>query len=330
MTLQWVVIASALLSLLLVGLVRRYAVRRALLDVPSERSSHRVPTPRGGGLGVVVACLVPVIVALRPMQRGAWSLAAALTGVAAVAVIGWLDDRGSLPVAPRLTVHLLAGLAVAWLATGVPGPFGVIGVAGAMWWVFWTASAINVTNFMDGIDGLIGLQALVFGGHLLLLHGGGEATVIGAALAGSAAGFLAWNWAPARIFMGDVGSASLGVLMVVAGVLVQQRTGLPTSVVFLPLYPLFLDATVTLFRRWRRGDRLVEAHRTHLYQRLANEGWGHARVSLLYGVAAASGIVVSSFDVPVRTVALLSYFGAVALAGFLLDRGLGKRVKASS
>ena len=321
MSVAWVMAAAAMLSLVLVGLVRHYALRRAILDMPSERSSHSVPTPRGGGLGMVVACLVVVLAVTRPIPRGEWALAAALIGAAAVAVLGWRDDHGSLPVAPRLTVHLLAGLAVAWLALGVPGPFGIVGAAGAAWWVFWTMSAINVTNFMDGIDGLIGLQAVVFGLHLVQLHPGADAVVLGAAMAGAAAGFLAWNWAPARIFMGDVGSAALGVLVVVGGLLAQRGSGLPISVAFLPLFPIFLDATVTLLRRWRRRERLTQAHRSHLYQRLANGGWGHARVSLLYGVAAATGIVVSRVPAaPMRLVAAASYFGAVGLAGFLLDR----------
>jgi len=329
MSVAWTTAIAAALSLVLVGVVRRYALRQALLDVPSERRSHRGPTPRGGGLGMLAASLGVSVFVLRPVLRDEWSLATALLGAVAVAIVGWLDDHGSLPVAPRLTVHLLAGLAVAWLALGVPGPFGIVGVAGAAWWVFWTVSSINVTNFMDGIDGLIGLQALVFGAHVVQLRAGSDATILGAAIAGSAAGFLAWNWSPARIFMGDVGSASLGALMVVAGVLAQRDGGVPISLAFLTLFPLFLDATVTLLRRWRSGEPLTQAHRSHLYQRLANGGWGHARVSLLYGVAAAAGLVVSSIaEGPRRPYALAFYFGTVALAGFLLDRfgtGFGRR-----
>lgn len=322
MSVASVAASGALLSLALVGIVRRYALRRALLDVPSDRSSHTVPTPRGGGLGMIVACLLVVVVALRSGLRAEWALSATLVGAAAVAVIGWLDDHGSLGVAPRLAVHLLAGLAVAWLARGVPGPLGLVGAAAAAWWVFWTVSSINVTNFMDGIDGMIGLQVLVFGVHIARLDSGlGEASIVAAALAGSGLGFLAWNWAPARIFMGDVGSAALGMLLVVTGVLAQRAGHWPVSIVFLPLFPIFLDAAVTLLRRWRSGEPLTQAHRSHLYQRLANGGWGHARVSLLYGVAAAAGLVVSSIAEGSRRPYLLAfYFGTIALAGFLLDR----------
>jgi Fuc2NAc and GlcNAc transferase len=322
MSLAWVAAFGALLSLVLVGVVRRYALRRALLDVPSDRSSHTEPTPRGGGLGLIVACLLVVVVALRSGLRADWALSATLVAAAAVAVVGWLDDHGSLDVAPRLAVHLLAGLAVGWLARGVPGPLGLVGAAAAAWWVLWTVSSINVTNFLDGIDGMIGLQVLVFGLHIARLDAGhGSASILAAALVGSALGFLAWNWAPARVFMGDVGSAALGMLLVVTGVLAQRTGHWPVNLVFLPLFPIFLDAAVTLLRRWRRGASLTQAHRSHLYQRLANGGWGHARVSLVYGVAAATGLVVSAFaEGPRGPYVLACYFGTVALAGFLLDR----------
>jgi Fuc2NAc and GlcNAc transferase len=328
MSAAWLGALAAIASALLVGVVRWYARRGALLDVPSARSSHRVPTPRGGGLGVVAVCLLAFMM-VRMGGRPDGALVLVLTAAAAVAVIGWLDDHGSLPVAPRLAVHVLAGLAVAWLARGVPGPLGLVGVAGAAWWAFWTVSAINVTNFIDGIDGLIGLQVLVFGLHVALLGGGPDATTLGVLLAGGAAGFLAWNWAPARIFLGDVGSAPLGVLMVVAGVLAQRGAGLPITPVFAPLFPIFLDAAATLVARWRRGERLTQAHRSHLYQRLANGGWGHARTSAVYGVAAAGGVVAAHVPPPARPVVLAAYFLAVVACGVLLHRGAEARSRAA-
>lgn len=121
--------------------------------------------------------------------------------------------------------------------------------------------------------------------------------------------------------MGDVGSAAVGMLLVVTGVLAQRAGHWPVSLVFLPLFPIFLDAAVTLVRRWRSGEPLTQAHRSHLYQRLANGGWGHARVSLLYGVAAGAGLVVSVIaEGPRRPYVLAFYFGTVTLAGFVLDR----------
>jgi Fuc2NAc and GlcNAc transferase len=318
---------SAALSALLVGVVRRYAMSRAVLDLPTDRSSHRVPTPRGGGLGVVLACLG--VFAFAVLRSGALSpqLVALLIAAGLVASIGWLDDHRPLAVTPRLLSHLVAGAVVAWLAGGAAGPFGVAGLAGAMWWILWTVSSINVTNFMDGIDGLIGLQALVFGVHVLLLGGPTAPTAMaGATLAGAAAGFLVWNWAPARIFLGDVGSGTLGLLLAAFGVLLQAAAGVPTAVAFLPLFPLFADAAVTLWRRWRRGERLTTAHRSHLYQRLANGGWGHSAVALAYGAAAAvgSGVVIAS-PAHWHTGLVLAYIAAVVLAGVWLEGRSGGR-----
>lgn len=317
---------AALLSLALVGLVRRYALRREVLDHPSERSSHAVPTPRGGGLGVVLAFLAVAGVSLAGPGTPEPGLLLALGATIAVALIGWIDDHRPLAVAPRMLAHLAAAAALAWFARDVPGPAGAVGLVAALWWLFWTVSAINVTNFMDGIDGLIGLQALVFGVHVVVLARGGPAATLGAALAGAAAGFLAWNWAPARIFLGDVGSAAIGYLMALLGVLLGRDAGVPVVAAFLPLYPIFLDAAATLVRRGRAGASLTQAHRDHLYQRLANQGWGHARVSALYGVAAAIGVFVARWNVPaVHPLPTASYFAAVALAGFLLDQTAGRQ-----
>ena len=318
---------AATLSAILVGVVRRYATSRAVLDVPSERSSHRVPTPRGGGLGVVVACLG--VLALAALRSGTVSpqLVAVLLAGGLVAGIGWLDDHRPLGVAPRLLSHIVAGAVVAWLAVGVTGPFGVVGLAGAMWWIVWTVSSINVANFMDGIDGLIGLQVFVFGVHVLLLAGTAvPAAMAGATLAGAAAGFLVWNWAPARIFLGDVGSGTLGLLLAAFGVLAQAAAGVPTAVAFLPLFPIFADAAVTLWRRWRRGERLTTAHRSHLYQRLANGECGHAAVALGYGAAAALGSAVAvASPADWRTGLAWAYIAAVVLAGAWLDGRTGWR-----
>jgi UDP-N-acetylmuramyl pentapeptide phosphotransferase/UDP-N-acetylglucosamine-1-phosphate transferase len=155
-------------------------------------------------------------------------------------------------------------------------------------------SAINVVNFMDGIDGLIGSQLALYGAYVALLAPAGSVpALLGVAVAGASLGFLRSNWAPAAIFLGDVGSGAYGVLAVLAG-LGLVSAGEPTTIVraYLPLFPLFLDATVTLVRRARAGERLATPHRSHLYQRLANGPWGHARTTLAYGAAAAIGCAV--------------------------------------
>ena len=200
--------ASAMLAGLLVSLVLRYAVRAAVLDHPSDRSSHSVPTPRGGGLGLISAFLL-VFSVWAPVWDVDWQVVVGLGGVALTALVGWKDDHGGLNVATRLAAHVIAGALLVPLALSPTPVPNWLGAGAAIWWVFWTVSAINVVNFMDGIDGLIGLQALVFGLHISILGtDSGLARAFGVALAGAALGFLVWNWAPAKIFLGDVGSRS--------------------------------------------------------------------------------------------------------------------------
>jgi UDP-N-acetylmuramyl pentapeptide phosphotransferase/UDP-N-acetylglucosamine-1-phosphate transferase len=301
-------------------------MRHQLLDVPSARSSHRHPTPRGGGLACVVVILAGLLAwAIRQGDRPAWLLVS-FAGVVAVAFVGWLDDRRSVGVLPRLVTHLVAAGAVAMLATGLPGPLGASGPLGFAWWVLWTVAAINVTNFMDGIDGLIASQVAIRGVHFALLStAGSSGSALGLLIAGACAGFLLWNWAPARIFLGDVGSGALGVCVVIGGVLAMRGSGRSLYDVFLPLYPLFLDALTTLVRRWRRGERLTESHRSHLYQRLANGGWGHARVSLLFAIAAVVGSVCSMLPLKYRPAAEVCFVIAVTVAGIGLERHLASR-----
>jgi len=310
---------SALLSWLLVGAVRQYALSRVLLDQPTARSSHRAPTPRGGGLGLVSVVLLTVL-ALSDARFNP-PLLIALAGVALAAAIGWRDDHRSLGVRVRLVAHGTAGLAllpVALWPTLVPAGLGLLA---ALWWVFWAVSAINVVNFMDGIDGLIGSQALIFGLHLASRGAfGGFAAVLGLGLAGAAAGFLVWNWPPSRIFLGDVGSGAIGLLFVLGGILLLREGQSSLVTAYLPLYFLFLDATVTLARRLRRGERVAHAHRSHLYQRLANGGWGHARVSLLYAGVALIALPVAALPADSRSLGIAAYFIGVLALGVALDR----------
>ncbi len=314
---------AAVLSAFAVRAVRWYALHREVLDHPSERSSHSAPTPRGGGLGLLVAMVAAFAVARfawPPTHRGTPSTALllALGGVLLTAVVGWLDDHGGLPVRERLRAHIAAGALLIPLALAAHvGEAPWLLVLLGLWWTFFTVSAINVVNFIDGIDGMIGAQAFVLGAHLLLIsEPGGVAAAGSAALVGASIGFLLWNWSPARIFLGDVGSGALGALFVTGGLVVATEGAVSPVQALLPLYPIFLDATVTLVRRARRGERLSVAHRQHLYQRLANDGWGHARVSVLFATAAAAAIPVA----PLGWSAMLVYAAVIALGYSALDR----------
>jgi Fuc2NAc and GlcNAc transferase len=319
-------VGALIASVAMVGLVRRYALRRDVLDHPGERSSHSTPTPRGGGAGLLAAWLLVIVPSLVRGWPGSWPLLLSFAGVLAVAAIGWIDDHGGLAVKLRLAAHAAAAatlLPLVLLPGAVPSWPVPLAVA---WWVFCGIAAANVVNFIDGIDGLIGLTALVYGLFAAVAGAsGGAAAGCGLALAGAAAGFLVWNWSPARIFLGDVGSGAIGFVFVIVGVLLMRETGRGIILTFLPLWPIVLDASATLIRRWRSGEPLTQAHRSHLYQRLANGGWGHARVSLLYGFGALAGAVCSALPAGIgRTGAAAGYLVVTLAAGVALERRLGK------
>lgn len=284
-----VVIAAFGGAAVLTAFVRRLALSRGLLDVPNERSSHERPTPRGGGIAIALASIAGVA-ALAALDRldGALLAAMAIGGVA-VAAVGLADDRYQLSAAPRLIVHVCAALwAVSWL--GGLGPVAVGGRAIELGWigdalaVLAIVCAINIFNFMDGIDGLAAGEAtfICIAAVALAAVVGGAGAVVGAALvlAAACSGFLLWNWPPAKIFMGDVGSGFLGFAI---GVLAIAATGQQPAAPFIWLIlsgVFIVDATLTLGRRLVRGERIYQAHRTHAYQWLARRWGSHARVTI--------------------------------------------------
>ena len=280
-------------TLLLTPLVRLGARRWGFLDRPNERSSHSRVVPRGGGVAILGGVGLSLAVA-----RGSWSLAPAaaalLTGMLVLAVVGLWDDRFGLSPAVRLAVHLAVAAGFVSVAGAVerlplPAPLDVaLGPAGPAVSVLWIVAVVNFYNFMDGIDGLAGLQAIVTGAGVALAGFDPFASFLGAALAGAAAGFLLFNWSPASIFLGDVGSGVLGFALAASPFLAAPAVR-PSVVLFvaLSLWLFVADATWTLLRRVARGERPHQAHREHLYQRLVSTGWGHARVSGGMGLAAA-------------------------------------------
>lgn len=273
-----------------VALVRRYAARH-LLDLPNERSSHSQPTPRGGGLALVVAHLLGMVGA-------AWlgivgdSLVAVLIGAGTVvAAVGFVDDHRHVPAPLRLSLHFLAfGWATWWLGGLPPIDFGWsvidLGWVGTALMVCYCAWFLNLFNFMDGIDGIAAAQALSMSlSAAVLLHVVGPGAVgsmpLGL-LASSTAGFLVWNWPPARIFMGDVGSGYLGFALGALAIWTVGE-GWLTPWVWLILGGAFLaDATVTLFVRACSQAKLAAAHRSHAYQRLSRHWGSHRRVTVAF------------------------------------------------
>ena len=276
-------------STLLTAVVRGRAILRGMLDVPNARSSHIAATPRGGGLAIALVASVALSgLALRGMMR--WDLMCAVAGGGlAVALVGFVDDRRSLSVATRLSVHFAAALwALAWLG-GLPAlrvgahliSFGwagyLLGALGIVW-------AVNLFNFMDGIDGLAASEAIfiALAGALLNLSMEGDPGVGLASLVFAAAcsGFLLWNWPPAKIFLGDVGSGYLGYVIVVLAVAATRDVPAALWVWLILGGAFFADATVTLLRRTLRNEPVHQAHRSHAYQWLARRWRSHGKVAV--------------------------------------------------
>jgi UDP-N-acetylmuramyl pentapeptide phosphotransferase/UDP-N-acetylglucosamine-1-phosphate transferase len=267
-------VVSCLGTRALVTLLRR----EATLDVPNQRSSHAVPTPRGGGIAIVgtiaVAWLALCVAGFLPLLTSL-VIVAAMLGLAAVS---WIDDLRGLSPGVRLLAQIAAvaaGILVLPKGLVFQGwlPPGLDAVAAALLWV-WFA---NLFNFMDGIDGIAGSEAAAVAIGIALLAGdrlGLAAPAV--AIAAAALGFLVWNWAPARIFMGDVGSVPLGYAL---GFLLYELAlrGAWRAALILPAYFL-ADASLTLLRRLVRGERVWQAHREHFYQRAVQNGLTHGAV----------------------------------------------------
>lgn len=239
------------------------------LDKPNERSLHVVPVPRTGGIAIIAG-----IVAAALWLRAGPSL---LVPAVALAVASYLDDRHALPAAVRLVMHLLAAGIFLWLAAGSSGAALLVVLLLAIAWI------TNLYNFMDGADGLAGGMAVIgFGTYGLAawLGGNGEFAVLAWSIAAAATGFLIFNFPPAKIFMGDVGSIPLGFLAGAFGVAGWQQGLWPLWLPLVVFAPFIVDASTTLARRLLRGERVWQAHRQHYYQRLILSGWSHRKTAI--------------------------------------------------
>jgi UDP-N-acetylmuramyl pentapeptide phosphotransferase/UDP-N-acetylglucosamine-1-phosphate transferase len=304
-------LAALLLACFAIGaagtwLARRYALRHALLDAPGERRAHTVPTPRGGGIGIVVAALLAGLFLLKQAwtdytQMGAMFLlvGGALPGLALVATIGLLDDHR--PIAPwlRLLVHTIAA---AWLAWATWQLFGIAWLALL---AFGLALVLtNIWNFMDGIDGIAATQAILVAGAVAFA-GHDTWTTWALVLAAATMGFLPFNIPRARIFLGDVGSGALG--FAIAALLIGRighASPIDAIAWSLPISAFVIDATLTLARRVIRRERWWEPHAQHAYQAwarragahmpvtLAYAGWTLAAIALMRGLVGATPLVV--------------------------------------
>jgi UDP-N-acetylmuramyl pentapeptide phosphotransferase/UDP-N-acetylglucosamine-1-phosphate transferase len=279
-------VSAAIATFFLTGGAVHYLRRGALVDVPNERSSHAAPTPSGAGLALIPVVLVAWLIA----GHGSggtfllWLIGAALL----LGALSWIDDRRDLPQFIRLLAQAAAVALILWLwpddrlvLQGL-APFWLDRLFTGLAWIWF----INLFNFMDGIDGISGIETLSLGAGTALVFGlaGGAPLfgVFGAAIAGAAVGFLWWNWQPAKVFLGDVGSVPLGFLL---GWLLLElaAAGQWPAALILPFYYL-VDTGLTLARRVIRGEKFLQPHREHFYQMAVINGQSHAAVTVTIGV----------------------------------------------
>ena len=274
------------------GLIRRYALRKELIDVPNERSSHTQPTPRGGGLAIVLVTLCGLLTyGLLFFVEYRLLILFYAFGVGLIATVSWFDDLQTLPNRVRFAVHSLAAILAIiglgyWDELSVPLLGQVhLGWVGLPITFLWIVGLTNAYNFMDGIDGIAGGQAVVAGLGWIILGRMMDLPLVaalGVLLAATSLGFLFHNWPPARIFMGDVGSAFLGfsfACLAIAGT--SREPSLAIAGVLL-VWPFVFDTLFTFFRRLKNRENVFAAHRSHLYQRLVISGYSHQTVTLLY------------------------------------------------
>ncbi len=339
-----VTIASGLLTFY----VRKIALAQSIIDIPNERSSHTQPTPRGGGLAIVIVTVLAWICLGLGYFHFRWLevLGYALPTLF-IAGISWIDDLRSLPNKIRFLSHLLA----AGCAIFVFGYFQNIGLIdgwelhlgrwGIPLTLFWIVGLTNVYNFMDGIDGIAGTQSIIAGISWSLIgftYNQPMIVLLALGLTASSMGFLYHNWPPARIFMGDVGSAFLGYSFAVVPLMLGRET--PVNLLLLAVFPLWLfiaDATFTILRRAQRRENIFTAHRSHLYQRLVLAGYPHRTVTLWYtflsmvGAGAACLLVYSPANWG-KTMILITilFFAFVLLHQVVLSAERAKKYRSSS
>jgi Fuc2NAc and GlcNAc transferase len=274
-------------SVMLTGAVRKYAVQLNLLDTPVERSAHSKPIPRGGGLSISLLFTLTTtycyLVGLIPLNEYM-----ALSGAFLIALLGLADDVVSLRMRWRLPVQFLAAVwTVYWLEGVAPINFGfftlstpmilsILGVLALVW-------LLNLYNFMDGVDGIAGTELLFVNGMALLLVIGSDDQLIGllsAILLAAGAGFLVWNWPPAKIFMGDVGSSFIGYSLGVMALLSMHHESLTVWTWFILLGVFVVDSMITLGMRFMQGDSWYEGHACHAYQNAAKNYKSHGKVTI--------------------------------------------------
>jgi len=299
------------LSLVLTYTIKKYAKQKSIIDIPNERSSHSIPTPRGGGLAIVITFFIGLFFFRDAIEN---QLLYALLSSFPIVIISLVDDIISLSSKIRFLVHALSALLALYFLGGVDSiDFTLFELHG--WWlnivafisIIWIT---NLYNFLDGIDGYAGSEGVLvaFGAYLLL------ESVVGSLLVVAIFGFLLFNWHRASIFMGDVGSATLGFIFAILAF--SDTSGGVIYFWLIALSLFWFDATITLIRRYRNGEKITQAHRKHAYQRLTQNGWSHAKV-VTYSIVINTLFLVLLYLLPREFWIYLFVFNTIMMYGLM-------------
>jgi Fuc2NAc and GlcNAc transferase len=320
--------SSFLISLFTVALIKK-SFSEKLLDIPNDRSSHTQPTPRGGGLGFIIAFAITSAIAIFYTSSSSQSLHLLPLWLTLIplAIVGLIDDRQGVPSSIRYLVQLAAaGLATIYIGA-FPQPwlmeFGTFGqVVAIAITVIGITAMINFYNFMDGLDGLVaGCTAVQLSFQAVYLNQPILWLLVSALL-----GFVIWNWSPAQIFMGDVGSTFLGATVAFSLLSSHQNPSETWSALVITL-PLVGDAIYTLFRRLLNHENIFKAHRSHIYQRLQQSGLSHGQVTSIYvGLNISIAIAISAYGSTGSLYSLFAIIMAIILGEFYLNLQLSSQV----
>jgi UDP-N-acetylmuramyl pentapeptide phosphotransferase/UDP-N-acetylglucosamine-1-phosphate transferase len=303
----------------------RFALRRKLVSIPNERSLHVNPTPIGGGLAIVITWYIGITILFFSgvIER---SLFFSLLSGVMLAVVSLIDDIKSLRPIIRLIVHFLTAILAFYFLEGlrpliIPGfnisynfliyPLAIIGM---VWF-------INLFNFMDGVDGFASVEVITIAAVLFVMSW----NIITILLIVCVTGFLCWNWPKAKIFMGDVGSTQLGFILVVLGIYFHNIFEFSILNWIMLTSPFWFDATLTLFRRWRNKERISEAHRKHVYQRIVQAGFSHEKVNIFL---ISLNLIIITLIIIYREFKVLQVpiFALTLLLYYLITRAVDRKV----
>ena len=323
-----ILLLSGVLSFFLGFPLRRYLVAQAVIDQPNSRSSHSIPTVRGGGLSIVSILMVSLLVVVAKQREGLPFVV--LIAIALVATVSWFDDRVSLSQLKRFGSHMLGGMAIVgtlvfleWSA-GVRGKSMMYLIGGSPVLLLWIMGYANAYNFMDGINGIAGVQAVVtslFTG-LVVYEVSGQSlngpVLVSLALGGASFGFLPHNFPKARMFMGDVGSVTIGFSLAAISVWSAAVYGWMLLIPLSLIHTNFvLDTAITLLRRVIKGENWWQGHREHFYQRLVRSGASHPLVTVIEAVMQIlSGVLLYQL-------LFVGSWGSTAIASLVISLWIG-------